>query len=152
MKKQVFKRISILCVVLVIMLFSACDKNDSTGDSSSVDELNSEQTQSTNSIEAEDNSSKKSDIDSLIDSLEVYGDKEPYEKLYSMSTDCDNIPNLTETWNRTNVHSSLSGEIVISDVDSSGFKLNKIAARWPAKAVAQFFLFFKKGSDRIILR
>ena len=122
MKKQVFKRISILCVVLVIMLFSACDKNDSTGDSSSVDELNSEQTQSTNSIEVEDNSSKKSDIDSLIDSLEVYGDKEPYEKLYSMSTDCDNIPNLTETWNRTNVHSSLSGEIVISDVDSSGFK------------------------------
>ena len=122
MKKQVFKRISILCVVLVIMLFSACDKNDSTGDSSSVDELNSEQTQSTNSIEAEDNSSKKSDIDSLIDSLEVYGDKEPYEKLYSMSTDCDNIPNLTETWNRTNVHSSLSGEIVISDVDFSGFK------------------------------
>ena len=69
MKKQVFKRISILCIVLVIMLFSACDKNDSTGDSTSVDEINSEQTQSTNSIKAEDDSSKKSDIDSLIDSL-----------------------------------------------------------------------------------
>ena len=35
---------------------------------------------------------------------------------------------------------------------SEKLKLNKIAARWPAKAVAQFFLFFKKGSDRIILR
>ena len=31
-------------------------------------------------------------------------------------------------------------------------KLNKIAARWPAKAVAQFFYFFKKGSDRIVPR
>ena len=28
-------------------------------------------------------------------------------------------------------------------------ELNKIAARWPAKAVAQFFTFSKKGSDRI---
>ena len=31
-------------------------------------------------------------------------------------------------------------------------KLNKIAARWPAKAVAQFFTFSKKGSDRIVPR
>ena len=28
-------------------------------------------------------------------------------------------------------------------------EVNKIAARWPAKAVAQFFTFSKKGSDRI---
>ena len=32
------------------------------------------------------------------------------------------------------------------------FKLNKIAARWPAKAVAQLFTFSKKGSDRIVPR
>ena len=31
-------------------------------------------------------------------------------------------------------------------------KVNKIAARWPAKAVAQFFTFSKKGSDRIVPR
>ena len=32
-------------------------------------------------------------------------------------------------------------------------ELNKIAARWPAKAVAQFFLLFSKiGSDRIVPR
>jgi len=31
-------------------------------------------------------------------------------------------------------------------------KVNKIAARWPAKAVTQFFTFSKKGSDRIIPR
>ena len=31
-------------------------------------------------------------------------------------------------------------------------KLNKIAARWPAKAVAQLFTFSKKGSDRIVPR
>ena len=31
-------------------------------------------------------------------------------------------------------------------------ELNKIAARWPAKAVAQFFTFSKKGSDRIVPR
>ena len=30
--------------------------------------------------------------------------------------------------------------------------LNKIAARWPAKAVAQFSTFSKKGSDRIVPR
>ena len=32
---------------------------------------------------------------------------------------------------------------------SEKLELNKIAARWPAKAVAQFFTFSKKGSDRI---
>ena len=32
---------------------------------------------------------------------------------------------------------------------SEKLKLNKIAARWPAKAVAQLFTFSKKGSDRI---
>ena len=31
-------------------------------------------------------------------------------------------------------------------------ELNKIAARWPAKAVAQLFTFSKKGSDRIVPR
>ena len=31
-------------------------------------------------------------------------------------------------------------------------EVNKIAARWPAKAVAQFSTFSKKGSDRIIPR
>ena len=31
-------------------------------------------------------------------------------------------------------------------------KVNKIAARWPAKAVAQFSTFSKKGSDRIVPR
>ena len=30
--------------------------------------------------------------------------------------------------------------------------LNKIAARWPVKAVAQLFTFSKKGSDRIVPR
>ena len=35
---------------------------------------------------------------------------------------------------------------------SDKFKLNKIAARWPAKAVAQLFTFSKKGSDRIVPR
>ena len=30
--------------------------------------------------------------------------------------------------------------------------LNKIAARWPAKAVTQLFTFSKKGSDRIVPR
>ena len=32
---------------------------------------------------------------------------------------------------------------------NENLKLNKIAARWPAKAVAQFFTFSKKGSDMI---
>ena len=32
------------------------------------------------------------------------------------------------------------------------FQVNKIAARWPAKAVAQLFTFSKKGSDRIVPR
>ena len=31
-------------------------------------------------------------------------------------------------------------------------KVNKIAARWPAKAVAQFSTFSKIGSDRIVPR
>ncbi len=31
-------------------------------------------------------------------------------------------------------------------------EVNKIAARWPAKAVAQFSTFSKKGSDRIVPR
>ncbi|MGN0142087.1 MAG: hypothetical protein ACI4AD_07645 [Roseburia sp.] len=129
MKRQVLKRTNILLAVLVIMLFSACAKNENPGDQISVDELNSEQMQSAYSLESEevideksDDSSKKIDIDSLIDSLEVYGNKEPYEKLYSMSTACDNIPDWIGIWNRTNIHSSFSGEIIISDVNSGGFK------------------------------
>jgi len=35
---------------------------------------------------------------------------------------------------------------------SSKLEVNKIAARWPAKAVAQLFTFSKKGSDRIVPR
>ena len=36
--------------------------------------------------------------------------------------------------------------------DSKKQESNKIAARWPAKAVAQFSTFSKKGSDRIVPR
>ena len=113
MKMKVLKPINILLTVLVIMLFSACGKTENSGDSISVGGFPSE---------SEEVIDEKSDIDSLIDSLEVYGHKEPYEKLYSMSTDCENVPDLTGTWNRTNVQSFFSGEIVISDVNSSGFK------------------------------
>ena len=88
MKKRVLKPINILLTVLVIMLFSACGKTENPGDSISVGGF---------PAESEEVTDEKNDIDSLIDSLEVYGDKEPYEKLYSMSTDCDNIPDLTGT-------------------------------------------------------
>ena len=33
---------------------------------------------------------------------------------------------------------------------SARLKVNKIAARWPAKAVAQFSTSSKKGSDKIV--
>ena len=39
--------------------------------------------------------------------------------------------------------------IVRRGIHSVKLEVNKIAARWPAKAVAQFFTFSKKGSDRI---
>ena len=42
--------------------------------------------------------------------------------------------------------------LVITKELADKVELNKIAARWPAKAVAQFFTFSKKGSDRIIPR
>lgn len=138
MRKQVLKRKNILFATLVMMVLSACGKNEITGDPVSTGELDSEQTQSVylsesgSDPESEaskeatdekiDDSSVQNDIADLIDSIEVCGDKEPYEKLYSMSTECDNIPDVNGTWNRTNIHSSLSGEIVISDVNSSGFK------------------------------
>ena len=48
----------------------------------------------------------------------------------------------------------IDGSQLTTDAESIGYnqKLNKIAARWPAKAVAQFFTFSKKGSDRIVPR
>ena len=137
MKKQVSKRKNILFAALVMMVLSACGKNEITGDPVSTGELDSEQTQSVYLSESDSNpeseaskeaTNEKSDdspdqgvIASLIDSIETYGDKEPYEKLYLMSTECDNIPDVNGTWNRTNIHGSLSGEIVISDVNPSGF-------------------------------
>ena len=39
-----------------------------------------------------------------------------------------------------------------SATPDTNLELNKIAARWPAKAVAQFSTFSKKGSDRIVPR
>ena len=38
------------------------------------------------------------------------------------------------------------------DTSQVKLKVNKIAARWPAKAVVQFFTFSKKGSDRLVPR
>ena len=38
---------------------------------------------------------------------------------------------------------------MIKNPQEQNLKVNKIAARWHAKAVAQFFTFSKKGSDRI---
>ena len=35
---------------------------------------------------------------------------------------------------------AIADEIIFTSIN---FKVNKIAARWPAKAVAQFFYFFK---------
>ena len=42
--------------------------------------------------------------------------------------------------------------IVRRGIHSVKLEENKIAARWPAKAVAQLFTFSKKGSDRIVPR
>ena len=42
--------------------------------------------------------------------------------------------------------------IVRRGIHSVKLEVNKIAARWPAKAVAQLFTFSKKGSDRIVPR
>ena len=39
-----------------------------------------------------------------------------------------------------------------SGITFGNLEVNKIAARWPAKAVAQLFTFSKKGSDRIVPR
>ena len=44
----------------------------------------------------------------------------------------------------------LTNEYTIGDI--LNLKVNKIAARWPAKAVAQFSILSKKGSDRIVPR
>ena len=48
----------------------------------------------------------------------------------------------------------VNGEVIREGrTDKNGnVELNKIAARWPAKAVAQFSTFSKKGSDRIVPR
>lgn len=112
MKKHVLKRKNLLFIIaFILMALNACGKNEIREDTKITNEVNSEQTQA-----------DQNEIDALIDSLEVYGDKEPYEKLYSMSSGCDNVPAAAGTWNRTNIHSSLSGEIVISDVNAGGFK------------------------------
>lgn len=112
MKKYVLKRKNLLFIIaFVIMALNACGKNEIGEDTKITSKVNSEQTQA-----------DQNEIDTLIDSLEVYGDKEPYEELYSMSSECDYMPAVAGTWNRTNIHSSLSGEIVISDVNASGFK------------------------------
>lgn len=112
MKKYVLKRKNLLFIIaFVIMALNACGKNEIGEDTKITSKVNSEQTQT-----------DQNEIDTLIDSLEVYGDKEPYEELYSMSSECDYMPAVAGTWNRTNIHSSLSGEIVISDVNASGFK------------------------------
>lgn len=100
---------------------------DETGLENIAEEDNSEKEASVTNIdvpskeENESMSEMNSSKASLIDSLENYGDKEPYERLYSMCTPCGDIPDLAGTWNRTNVHSSFCGVIEISDVDANGF-------------------------------
>ena len=63
-------------------------------------------------------------------------------------------------WKKTQVRDLLdslykgypTGYLIIWKNPNVKLKLNKIAARWPAKAVAQLFTFSKKGSDRIVPR
>ena len=47
---------------------------------------------------------------------------------------------------------ALYNTVSYEEMKNRKFGLNKIAARWPAKAVAQFSTFSKKGSDRIVPR
>ena len=94
MKKYVLKRKNLLFIIaFVIMALNACGKNEIGEDAKITSKVNSEQTQAA-----------QNEIDTLIDSLEVYGDKEPYEKLYSMSSECDYVSAVAGTWNRTNIH------------------------------------------------
>ena len=50
--------------------------------------------------------------------------------------------------NRKRISAQAEDNFFVTEI----IELNKIAARWPAKAVAQFFTFSKKGSDRIVPR
>lgn len=115
MKKNTLLMIRRLFLVMALTIFlNACSKNQVAVESSDEDEVTIDLTGV--------DKSKEETADFLIASLENYGDKEPFEKLYSMSTSCEDVPDLTGTWNRTNVHSSFCGVIDISDVDANGFR------------------------------
>lgn len=127
MKKTLLMLRKMLFVMMLTMSLNACGRNEVVVEPSDVEEKTIELTgvdelgeETVDSIDVGE--SEEETADSLIASLENYGDKEPYEKLYSMCTPCEDIPDLAGTWNRTNVHSSFSGVIEISNVDANGFR------------------------------
>ncbi len=64
--------------------------------------------------------SRETEIQRLIDSLEN-GDTEGFVELYNMREQCQGNHEWEGTWNRTNVHSGHSAEIVVSKADEDGF-------------------------------
>ena len=140
MKKTLLMIRSLFLVMALTISLNACSKKEVEVESSDVDEetvdltgvdgLDEKTADSPHVDESEEETVNSIDVgesdeetaDSLIASIENYGDKELFEKLYSMSTPCEDVPDWAGAWNRTNVHSSFSGVIDISDVDANGFR------------------------------
>lgn len=62
--------------------------------------------------------------DLLIENIKENGmsaEKTQYEQLYSMRATCENLPDISGTWNRTNVYSSESSILEIENVDDNGY-------------------------------
>lgn len=66
----------------------------------------------------------KREKDILIENIKENGmraEKTQYEQLYSMRATCENLPDISGTWNRTNVYSSESSILEIENVDGNGY-------------------------------
>lgn len=61
------------------------------------------------------------DVNSLVDRIKKQGDINWYEDLYSLISPCENVPELQEKWNRTEVSKNHEAYLNVTNVNADGF-------------------------------
>lgn len=117
-----------------VSLDLSSDKGDSSQEADTVgaaDEAttnttstNSEVVATTNNEDtsaAADEADNTADLSGLITAIKNSSEKASFEKLYTMLATCNNTPEISGEWHRTDVHSSLPATVKISSVTDDGF-------------------------------
>ena len=136
-----------------VSLDLSSDKGDSSQEADTVgaaDEAttnttstNSEVVATTNNEDtsaAADEADNTADLSGLITAIKNSSEKASFEKLYTMLATCNNTPEISGEWHRTDVHSSLPATVKISSVTDDGFDFSIERSAHTSKQASELYL------------